>query len=95
MRTYFNFDTYVRLKNKVLLVKVGMSVDSSKCTCRFYLKNYVCVHILAFLKELGVYQCCNILGLFEFDRNATAVPLGQKRGPGRPRNNGPALTRDD
>jgi len=56
-------------------VKLGMSVDCLKCTCKFYLKNYVCVHMLSFLYELGVYQ---------FDRAATAIPLGQKRNPGRP-----------
>jgi hypothetical protein len=75
-----NFEQHKDLKRNFRCVSIhGDNID---CDCKYFLKNYICKHIL------GIQiQRKYVLPPLE----ATLLPLGQKRKPGRPRKMGPAL----
>jgi hypothetical protein len=75
------FDTYKSVKNSFFsLTVVGENVS---CDCISFKKNYICSH------SLGTKI---ILKLVTAPAEAWAIPLGQKRKPGRPKKAGPALS---
>lgn len=77
------FDLYCEIKSMFWLVTYDSVRKLTDCNCPVFLKEYVCKHSLGilFIKK-DIY----------LDARVKAVPLGQKRGPGRPKNAGLALS---
>ena len=84
----FTFNSYVELASKFRMVKVWSSGTEwyASCYCRDYLQHQYCKHSIGSLY---------LLGKFQFERNVTSVPLGQKRSRGRPKQVAPALSREE
>ncbi|RNA43816.1 hypothetical protein BpHYR1_020666 [Brachionus plicatilis] len=46
-------------------------------SCRWYIKNYICKHLIGISKILNIPGC-------EIPLSAKNIPIGEKRKPGRP-----------
>jgi hypothetical protein len=76
------FDEYRKIKNSVFCLTV--KGENASCECNCFKKNYFCSH------SLGTKILMNLITA---PTEAWAIPLGQKRKPGRPKKAGPALHR--
>ncbi|RNA16221.1 hypothetical protein BpHYR1_031157, partial [Brachionus plicatilis] len=50
---------------------------NGKCSCRWYIKNNICKHLIGISKILNIPEC-------EIPLSAKNIPIGEKRKPGRP-----------
>lgn len=78
-----DFESHMKMSRIIYCVSSNKSALGVSCTCAKYMKNYICVHAIAYL----VY--CERL---EIPMEAKSVPLGQKRKRGRPKRVSPALS---
>lgn len=78
-----DFDAHVKTSKDVCRVEATSEYLGASCSCISYLKNYLCVHVIAYLDKIGSLK---------IPSEAKSVPLGQKRKRGRPKKVGPALS---
>lgn len=93
-----NWNTFDKFKQTNFeLLKVCVlddSVVTGTCTCRDFYKNFKCMHSLGLAIRMKKFIVARPLKLKAKEKIESTVPLpAKKRGPGRPKNATPALTR--
>ena len=80
-----SFDELVAETTKIRTIRFNKeNWKKSSCNCSWYMKNYLCGHIIALEERKKLH---------EFDPRADQIPLGQKRKRGRPTKTATALLR--
>ena len=75
------FDELMAEMSKLRLVKLDKNNwKLSSCTCKWYLKHYMCKHIIVVAVRKNLYT---------LDPRAEQIPVGQNRKRGRPKNTTP------
>ena len=91
-RSWKTFESFEQNYNQFYVVKVNQNADPSndlwrdgECSCPAFMKNYICKHLI------GLSLRKNLLDPVLMPLAAKAIPLGERRKPGRPALAKPAL----